>query len=150
MIEGIEPLYQRIADAMMSAISEPWSVAEFHAMFYSDGSTYEAEYVREWDGAAISFQPASDGARAIRELRKAFRVAGRPMWGQVFFVLRADGSFNAKWDYDGCDANGALPFDEEAELKRHDERRLRLIAGKPKHAERDAGHDSGDSRRTSR
>lgn len=141
MIPGIEPLYQRIADAMTTAISEEWSVAEFHALFYEGSSTYEAEYVRRADGRAIGFQPASDGSRAIRELRKAFRQAGHRVWGQVRFTLRADGSFNAQWGYDGCDANGDLPFDEEAELRRHEERRLRLVAGKPRQAEPGAAAD---------
>jgi hypothetical protein len=55
--------------------------------------------------------------------------------GQVRFILMADGSFNAKWDYDGCDANGNLPFDEEAELQRREERRVRLVAGRPRLAQ---------------
>ncbi|MCE9560867.1 MAG: antitoxin YezG family protein [Planctomycetes bacterium] len=134
MIPGIEPLYQRIADAINSTIPEEWVSAEFHALFYADGSTYEAEYVRP-DGVARSFSPAGDGDRAIRELRKMFRQAGHRLWGQVRFMLRADGSFNAQWGYDGCDANGDLPFDEQTELRRHEERRLRLIAGKPRQAE---------------
>jgi hypothetical protein len=141
MVAGIEQLYKRIADAMTTSIPEDWSVAEVHAIFYSDSSTYEAEYVREADGRAIGFQQASDGARAIRELRKAFRLAGLPVWGQVRFIVRSDGSFNAQWGYDGCDANGDLPFDEEAELRRHEERRQRLLAGKPRHAETGAASD---------
>jgi hypothetical protein len=132
MIPGIEPLYQRIASAMKAAIPEEWTTAEFHAMFYSDGSTYEAEYVRKADGRAISFQPEGDGDRAIRELRRSFRQAGQPVWGQVRFFLRVDSSFDAKWDYEGCNDKGDLNFDEEAELLRHEERRLRLIAGKPR------------------
>lgn len=144
MIPGIEPLYQRIADAMTTAIPEEWSVAEFHALFYEGSSTYEAEYVRQADGMAIGFQPASDGSRAIRELRKAFRQAGQTVWGQVRFILRADGSFKAQWGYDGCDANGDLPFDEVAELRRHEERRLRLVAGKPRQAEQSAAPDGDE------
>lgn len=114
--------------------------AEFHALFYADGSTYEVEYVRP-DGVARSYSPASDGDRAIRELRKAFRRAGHRVWGQVRFILHADGSFNAQWGYDGCDASGDLPFNEEAELRRHEVRRLRLVAGKPRQAEPGAAPD---------
>jgi hypothetical protein len=143
LIPGIEPLYQRIADAMTTAIPEDWSAAEFHAMFHPGGSTYEAEYLRNADGRAISFQPASDGSRAIRDLRKAFLQAGQPVWGQVRFLLRADGSFKAQWGYDGCDANGDLPFDEDAEVRRHEERRLRLVAGRPRQAEQNAAADGG-------
>ena len=145
MIPGIGPLYQRIADAMTTAIPEEWSVAEFHALFYDGSSTYEAEYVRQADGRAIGFQPANDGSRAIRELRKAFRLAGQPVWGRVRFILRADGSFNARWGYDGCDANGDLPFDEEAELRRREERRLRLVEGKSREAEPGPRSSDGDS-----
>ena len=74
------------------------------------------------------------GEEAIRELRKAFRQAGHSVWGQVRFIVRSDGSFNAEWGYEGCDANGDLPFDEEAELRRREAERLRLVAGRPRQA----------------
>lgn len=133
MIPGIESLYQRIVDAMTGTIPEEWVSAEFHAMFHAHGSIYEAEYVRA-DGIARNFAPAGDGGRTIRELRQLFKQAGQPVWGQVWFLLRSNGSFNARWGYDGCDANGDLPFDEKTEVRRHDDRRLRLIAGKPRQA----------------
>lgn len=132
MIDGIEVYYSRIADSITNAIREEWSVAIVHAMFHEGGSTYEAEYVRVKDGHAISFTQSSDGDRAIRNMRKAFRLAGNRVWGQLLFVLHANGTFNCKWSYDGCDANGDLPFDEQEELKRFEKRRLRLIAGKPR------------------
>jgi hypothetical protein len=132
MVPGIEPYYQRIADAMLSAIPEDWTVAEYLALFYPDSSIYEGEYIRQTDGQAVGFQPGNDGARAIRELRKAFRQAEKPLWGQILFILRPDGSFNVLWGYAGCDSNGDLPFNEEAELRRHEARRLRLIAGTPR------------------
>lgn len=132
MIPGIEPFFQRIANAITTAIPEPWTLAEFHAMFFADGSTYEAEYVRQADGAARSISPKDDGNRAVRELRKAFSQARHPVWGQVRFILRSDGPFNVEWGYQGCDVNGDLPFDEEAELERHEQRRLRLNAGMPR------------------
>jgi hypothetical protein len=143
VIEGIEAFYQRITAAMTTAIPEDWSMAEFHAIFFPDGSIYEAEYVRQADSIACSFQPTSDGSRAIRELRQAFQSAGQAVWGRIWFVLRADGSFNAKWDYDDCDANGDAVFHEEIELRRHEERRLRLIAGSPRTAEPDQMGNSG-------
>ena len=138
MIPGVEPLYERIAEAMAAAVPEEWVSAEYQARFYADGSTYEAEYIRP-DGVARSFTP--DGGRAVRELRRLFKQSGRPVWGQVWFLLRADGSFNVRWGYDGCDANGDLPFDGTAELERHEERRLRLLAGLPRRAEPGAESD---------
>jgi hypothetical protein len=131
MIPSIGRFYLQIAESMTTVLPVEWSSAEFHALFYANTSTYEAEYVRP-DGFAIGFQPASDGSRAIRELRRLFKEAGQPVWGQVLFSLRDDGSFNARWGYDGCDANGDLPFDADAEVRRHDERRTRLIAGRPR------------------
>jgi hypothetical protein len=129
MIDGIESYYQRIANSITECIPEEWSVATLHAMFYEDGSTYEAEYARQKDGKAIGLATSSDGSRAIRDMRKAFRLAGQPVWGQLLFVLRADGTFNCKWSYEGCDANGDLPFDEEEKIRRHDNRRHRFNAG---------------------
>jgi hypothetical protein len=59
---------------MAAAVPEAWESADYHAMSYADGSTYEAEYVRP-DGVARSFAP--DAGRAIRELRRLCRLAGR-------------------------------------------------------------------------
>jgi hypothetical protein len=131
VIEGIEPLFQRIADAMLATIPEEWSVAEFHATFFPDHSSYWAEYVRPSDGFARGFSPTSDGARAVREMREAFRQAGRPLWGQIRFVLRSDGTFNAHWSYEKCDANGDTIWDEEAERERWEAKLSRLNAEPP-------------------
>jgi hypothetical protein len=131
VIEGIESHFQRIADAMLVAIPEEWSVAEFHAIFFPDFSVYEAEYVRPSDGVARGFPMTSDGDRAIREIREAFRQAGHPLWGQIRFVLRSNGTFNAYWGYEKCDANGDTIWDEEAELARREARWRRLTAEPP-------------------
>jgi len=85
-------------------------MAEFHAMFYPDRSTYEAEYVRQADGWATSSQPVSDGSRAIQELRKAFRQAGHPVWRQFRFILWAEGSFNALWGTRGATPTAICPW----------------------------------------
>ena len=86
MIPGIELLYRQIAESMQDAIPEEWATAKFEAIFYSDGSTYEAEYTRKGDGLARGFQPANAGARAFRHIREQFKEAGEPLWGSS--VLR--------------------------------------------------------------
>jgi len=125
MIEGIEGLYQQIADSIVEAIHEPWSVAKVEAIFYPDSITFEAEYVRQAGGLA-SFATTLGGDRAFRELRKKFKEAGQPVWGQACFELRADGSFDMKWGYDNCDDNGDTIFDEVEWSRRHDERHKRI------------------------
>jgi hypothetical protein len=126
MIEGIEPLYLEIAQSMVDAIPEEWSSARFEAIFFSGSSIYEAEYTRRSDGVVLSFQPTSAGSRALRQLRKKFKEAGKRLWGQARFELRPDGKFNMQWGYENCDDNGDTRFDEEAELQRSEQRRLRL------------------------
>jgi hypothetical protein len=100
MIDGIETFYQRIAESMIEAIPEEWSSAVFEAIFFPEGSTYEAEYVRKADGKARSFSPADDGDKAFRQLRKKFKDAGKPLWGKARFEMRPDGTFNMNWVYD--------------------------------------------------
>src|SRR5437016_2475189 len=106
MIDGIEPLYQEIAESMVNAIPEDWSTAKFEAILYSGSSTYEAEYTRKTDGVVRGFQPADGGSRAFRQIRKMFEEAGKPLWGRACFELHSDGRFNMKWGYDNCDENG--------------------------------------------
>ena len=65
MIPGIELLYRQIAESLQEAIPEEWSTAKFEAIFYTDGSTYEAEYIRTADGVTRGFQPAAGGARVL-------------------------------------------------------------------------------------
>ena len=126
MISGIDAFYQRLADSMLDAIPEEWSTASYQVIFFSDCSVYEAEYTRKTDGVAKSFQPATSGDQAFRELRQRFKDAGKPLWGRACFELRADGTFNMKWDYDNCDQEGNAIYDEDAERRRHDARIKRL------------------------
>jgi hypothetical protein len=79
VIEGDAAIYAQIAQSMCEAIPEEWSSAKFEATFYSDSSTYEAEYTRKLDGKARGFQPTSAGSRAFRELRKLFKASGQPV-----------------------------------------------------------------------
>ena len=43
----------------------------------------------------------------------------------------SDGTFNAHWGYENCDANGDTIWDEEAELARQKARWQRLTAAPP-------------------
>jgi hypothetical protein len=128
MIDGIEQYYREIAESMSSAIPEEFSTAKFEAIFYEGSSHYEAEYRRKSDGVARAFQPADGGDRAFRQLRKKFKEAGKPVWGQATFELQSDGRFNMKWGYENCDENGNTRFDEEKELRRSQENFQRLTA----------------------
>ena len=126
MIEGEAAIYTRIAQSMCEAIPEEWSSAKIEAIFYSECITYDAEYNRKADGKARSFATTLDGDRAFRELRKLFKSSGVPVWGRACFELQPDGKFVMKWGYDNCDDNGDTLFDAEQELRRHEERRMRL------------------------
>jgi hypothetical protein len=126
MVEGIEQFYQQIAESMLDHIPEDWSVAIFEAMFFPQGSVYEAEYRRQADNVARDFRPASSGDRAFRQLRRAFQDEGKLLWGKARFELYPDGKFNLKLGYDDYDEKGDAHFDEEQELRRREERHRRL------------------------
>lgn len=126
MIEGIEPLYQQIADSIQEAIPEEWATAKMEAVFFPDAIDYYGEYTRQADGISRGFATILSGERAFREIRKRFKDAGQPLWGRACFELDAGGKFNLKWGYDDCDEDGNAHFDEEEELKRSEERHQRL------------------------
>src|SRR5262249_44676857 len=128
MIQGIEPLFQQIADSIAEAILEDWTTATMEAIFYSGSSTYFGEYRRTSDGKPRDFPTTAQGERAFRDLRKKFKEAAKRLWGQARFEFHADGKFNIKWVYENCDENGDTIFNEEREMKRHEERRKRLSA----------------------
>jgi hypothetical protein len=121
MIEGIEPLYQQIADSIQDAIEEPWSSAWIDAIFYSEHTRYSGEYLVE-GGTPQSFPTTLEGERAFERIRELFIQAGKPVWCRARFEIHADGRFNMNWGYDDCDEHGYAIFDEEAELKRMRER----------------------------
>jgi hypothetical protein len=127
VIEGIETFYQQIADSIVEAIPEPWSVATVEAIFYPDSIDFEAEYTRESGGIA-SFATTLAGDRAFRDLRRKFKEAGQAVWGQARFDLRADGKFNMTFGYENCDESGNTNFDEDEWRRRQDERRKRLTS----------------------
>lgn len=130
MIPGIEFFFERIGAAMKAALPDEWSSAEFGGRFFPGSSAFEAEYVRG-DGTAAAFQPDPDGNEAVKELRELFRLAGRPVWGEGWFLMQPDGGFKVRFSNEGVDANGDLPFDEAAEAARTERRRQRLAAGQP-------------------
>src|SRR4051794_13841655 len=125
MIEGIEPLYQRIAASIVEAIPQPWSSAQVNAIFYSDSIDFEAEYTAA-DGGIGTFATTLDGDRAFRELRRKFKEAGKPLWGQALFVLQADGKFKMTFGYENCDEQGNTIFDADEWRRRFKERHKRL------------------------
>ena len=63
MIEGIEALYQQIADSIVEAIPESWSTAKVEAIFFADSITFEAEYTRK-GGGVVSFSSWHSGRQA--------------------------------------------------------------------------------------
>ncbi len=126
MIEGIESLYQVIAEAIDEAIPEAWSIAIMEGIFYSDGSTYFGEHVRKADLKSIDFGTPANAELAFRDVRRKFKESAKKVWGRAAFELHSDGKFDMKWSYDNCDENGDTIFDEDEELKRHEERRKRL------------------------
>lgn len=128
MIEGVEPLYQAIAESIQETIDDDWSSAIMEAIFYSESSTYIGEYTRSVDGKARSFPTSGKGSRAFRALRERFREEGKPLWGRARFDLRPDGTFDIQWIYDNCDENGDTIFDPEQERKESDARYARLSA----------------------
>ncbi len=125
MIDGIDLVYKRIADSILNSIREPWSLAKVSVVFYSDGSDYLAEYTSE-KGDVKSFEITLEATRAFRELRRAFKEANQPLWGQVAFEFKADGSFQIKLGYDNIDEDGNTIWDEEAWQLRREEHRARL------------------------
>jgi len=128
MIEGLQPLYLQIAESIQGSIEDEWSEAKIDAIFYDGSITYFGEYKRVVDGKSRGFATQSSGERAFRQIRKLFKEAGKPLWGQATFLLYPDGRFNMKWGYDSCDSNGNTIFDEDAVLKLHEERQKRLTA----------------------
>lgn len=128
MIDGIELLYQQIAESIEEAIPDEWTTARMEAAFFSESSKYMGEYTRESDGVARDFPTSFEAARAFREIRKRFKEAGKPLWGRAIFEMDSQGKFKMHWDYDNCDEEGNAIFDEEEELKKAEERHRRLTS----------------------
>lgn len=126
MIEGIEEFYQRIADSIVDAISEEWSIATVEATFYPDGEDYYCEYVRAVDGVPRSFLPSCCREEVFRQLRQKFKKDQKPLWGSAKFELSSDGKFKMNWNYDDCDEQGYARWDADEWLKKQQERQHRL------------------------
>jgi len=125
MIEGIEEIYQRLADAMNKAITADWSSARSEAIFYPDNIEFNGEYMPV-KGSPRSFKVSREMTNLFEDLRQKFKDAGKPLWGQAIFELNSDGKFNLKWGYDNCDENGNTIWNEEEWRRREEESRKRL------------------------
>ena len=127
MIENIELIYDRIANAIIDEVPEEWEVATVTATFYPDGITWEPE-VKTPTGELLSFDVSMELTRAFRELRRKFKDSNKPLWGQASFIFQSDGKFNIKWGYENCDKNGDTIWDEQEWQRQQDERRIRLTS----------------------
>ncbi len=126
MVDGVEPLYRKVAESITGKIRDPWSTAWVDAIFYPDQIFFSCEYVSNAGDKHKSVATDIEGERAFRKIRELFRLAGKPLWGRARFELHADGKFKMDFDYDDCDESGFARFDEEKELQRMREMRERL------------------------
>lgn len=127
MIDGMEPLYQRIADGVVAALPETWHRALLDAIFYSDHILYHGAYQPAEGSECSSFTNDGGTEQAFCEIRNLFEAAGKEPWCRARFELTSAGKFNLHWSYDDCDAQGFARFDEEAER----EWRRQLWTGAP-------------------
>jgi hypothetical protein len=125
MIEGIEAIYQRIADSVVEQLPVGWTSARVDAVFFADSSDYVGEYASS-SGRSVDFEITMEVTRGFKELRRKFKESGKPLWGQASFELHSDGKFNMKWGYNNCDENGNTIWDEQEWHRRQEERRNRL------------------------
>lgn len=125
MIEGIEEIYQRIAGALVDVLPDKWRVARIQAVFFPESSEYHGEYVTE-SGEEQDCEVTMEASRAFRDLRRKFKDAGQPLWGQAHFELFPTGKFNMKWGYENCDKNGDTIWNEDEWHRQLEERRNRL------------------------
>lgn len=125
MIDGIEDLYQKIAEAIEASISGDWRSAIVEAVFYSDNCSYNGEYVLDGFDYPKPFAVKSDVVRSLYEMRRRFTAKGKRLWCSVRFELKADGKFKLDWGYGGCDEQGFATFDAAKEAERQRQIRLR-------------------------
>jgi len=119
MIEGIEPLYQRIADAITSALPETWHRAWMDAIYYPDNMLYHSSYQATESGECDGIETTRDARRAFDEMRVLFVNTGKVPWGRARFEILSTGKFNLQLSYDDCDERGFARFDEAAEREWH-------------------------------
>jgi hypothetical protein len=129
MIEGIEPLYQKIAESIEATIPESWQTAWMEAVFYPNSIGYTGDYTATDGGKLKSYATGTPGEIAFRELRELFRNAGQPVWCRAQFEIRSDGKFTMDWNYDDSDENGDARLNEDNFLKEKKARRDRLFKG---------------------
>jgi hypothetical protein len=118
VIDGIEPLYQQIAESIQEAIPEPWAVAWIDAIFYSEHVFYSGEFAPTSENKPKSFATGRIGRKAFVAIREKFREAGRPLWCRARFEVFSDGRFKMNLGYVDCDEAGNAKFDEDAERRR--------------------------------
>ena len=126
MIEGIEPFYQQIADAIQPALPPTWYRVWMDAIYYSDSMFYHAAY-QTHEGTCLSLPASMAAENAFDGMRALFARSGKIPWGRARFVIFSTGKFNLQLSYDDCDESGFARFDEAAERQW----RQRLMAGEP-------------------
>lgn len=115
MIEGIEPLYQAIGEAVQASIEDEWVTAVVEATFYTEHVHFHSYYTTQAGSEPKDFELTAPGCTAFLDVRDLFRNAGKPLWCRARFEMDAEGKFKMDWGYDDCDENGFAHFREEAD-----------------------------------
>jgi hypothetical protein len=118
MIEGLDLLFEPIGKSIQDAIPDDWLIAWIDVVFYSEHARFWGEYLPSSGPPSKSFTTTRECRAAFEGIRQKFKDAGKALWCRAHFELQANGKFDMKWGYDGCDAAGFAKFDEEVELRR--------------------------------
>jgi hypothetical protein len=114
MIEGLEPLYQELADQAAMTLPDGWQKLRIEAVFYAEEEVdYWFGYIAR-DGNLGGLGITSELCEVLRGIRAKFHESNQPVFGQVVFSLTNDGKFSLDLGYDNCDENGDTIYSSEA------------------------------------
>lgn len=119
MNSGLDELVSNAVKIALISIPGDWRAATFEIIFYDQGGHFVGENVSALDGQSRDVDLPFTFLDAMIAIREEFRATGQPVWGMAVMSLTAPDIFNINWIYDGCNANGDIPFDETIDLQRH-------------------------------
>jgi hypothetical protein len=108
MSDAFIPLYQRIAQSLAAELPEGWAEARIEARLLDGITELEARYV-DRTGKSQPVYAGDDATPAFEALRAAMALPDRGAWYTARFTLRADGAYDATFDYDGKPAFAEEP-----------------------------------------
>jgi Protein of unknown function, DUF600 len=103
-LNTVEDIYEFVANALASAVDEPWKEIRLHTEMWHTSTGFTGDYTRDPEERGVADLKVSKlgygVAKAFEKLQSIMQSNAHEPWNRATFRLAPDGDFSVKFAYD--------------------------------------------------